>query len=343
MSRTSAFLSNPNACLLSSFKSVFFASTLGLLLAIAPGPRFLLKAQEIDPAALYRVRSLDKSVRISYENDFFTQTDRDYTQGINLEITHPIFRKSQLDFLLLKTKGRHYTGISIELDGYTPKNIGVREIQFGDHPYAATLNLRSFHISEDTSRKLRLVSHFGFGIMGPAGGGDEIQTAVHKRFENTLPLGWGNQIANEFLLNYGVDLQRPIIAFQPGFLLTGNGSLVLGTPFTRAGLGVTLLTGRFQSPFSGRPPLRGVRFFLYYQPQTLAFLYDATLQGGLLNPTSPYTISGADIKQIRFQHTTGFVFEYRHFRLEGSVSQQSSAYLRNKPHAWGGIHLGVGF
>lgn len=303
----------------------------------------LLHAQEIDPAALYRTRNSDKSIRIFYENDFFTQTDRDYTQGINLEVTHPVFGKSLVDYLLVRTKGRSYTGISIEMDGYTPKNIGVRQIQFGDHPYAAILNFQSFHISEDTSRKLRLVSHLGIGMMGPAGGGDEIQTAVHKRFKNTLPLGWGNQVANDLLLSYGFELQKTLAQIEPGLLLAGNGAVVVGTPFTKATLGFTGITGRFQSPFSGKSALKRVQFFLYYQPQALAFLYDATLQGGLLNPTSPYTISREDVKQVRFQHTAGFVFEYRCFRVEGSLSQQSSAYLRNKPHAWGGIHLGIGF
>jgi len=47
---------------------------------------FLSTAQVIDNAALYRNMLSDKSIRLHYENDYFSASDLYYTQGINLEI-----------------------------------------------------------------------------------------------------------------------------------------------------------------------------------------------------------------------------------------------------------------
>src|SRR5581483_7658278 len=81
--------------------------------------------------------SSNKFVRLNYENDFFTQTDDYYTQGIKLEVVNPVFRYSPFMWLLprLSTSTVQY-GLSAVQDCFTPTSITSNTILYGDHPFA---------------------------------------------------------------------------------------------------------------------------------------------------------------------------------------------------------------
>src|SRR5271154_2284830 len=97
-------------------------------------------AQAIDNTTSFRNISSDHYFRIFYENDFFSGTDRDYTQGIYIEKVKPCLKKFPLTALLWKPKsGDVKYGLAIEHDAYTPNLISPPDIQYGDRPYAAAL------------------------------------------------------------------------------------------------------------------------------------------------------------------------------------------------------------
>ncbi|HTB06772.1 MAG TPA: lipid A-modifier LpxR family protein, partial [Bacteroidia bacterium] len=79
--------------------------------------------------------SQNKSFAFNYENDFFTATDRYYTQGIRLEYVLPVFNK----LLLMKTLP-HLSGavmqygLSVSQDCYTPTEVTTPTIRYGDRP-----------------------------------------------------------------------------------------------------------------------------------------------------------------------------------------------------------------
>jgi hypothetical protein len=49
------------------------------------------------------------------------------------------------------------------------------------------------------------------GVIGPAAGGEEIQTAIHRNTKNDLPHGWRYQIQNDFILNYTLTYEHCLL------------------------------------------------------------------------------------------------------------------------------------
>src|ERR1700735_1116641 len=104
-----------------------------LLLICAAGTKAF--SQAIDNTVSFRNIDADHYFRIYYENDFFTGTDRDYTQGIYVEKVNPYFRKFILSRLLWRPrKGTEQYGLGIEQDVYTPNHLDVAGILYGDRP-----------------------------------------------------------------------------------------------------------------------------------------------------------------------------------------------------------------
>ena len=302
-----------------------------------------LTAQEIDNTALYRSPGSEKAVRLFYENDLFAKSDEDYSQGISFELNHPFFLKSPVTRILLKTKSVTRTGISLEHDAYTPSYLDTSGILRNDRPYAATLSVRSFRISEDTLRKFRLVSSFTLGVIGPAAGGKEIQTGIHKAINGIRPLGWGNQISNDLLVNYRVDAQKSLFTITSRFLIAANASVVVGSPYTGVNAGFAIMAGHFNSPFFKQAVIGKVRIYVYFQPVVSYLLYDATLQGGLFSRSSVYVVSQNQLHELRSLNTAGLVLEFGKLRLEGSFSARSNGNRNSAAHCWGGIHVGINF
>src|SRR6185295_17920049 len=115
------------------------------------------QSQAINNTASFRGINSEEYFRFHYENDFFTGTDYYYTQGINLEYVHPSIKLFPLTKILFHS-GRSNTksGICIEHDGYTPTSIRHEDILYGDHPFAATLSLKTFVIAIDSAKQKRI-------------------------------------------------------------------------------------------------------------------------------------------------------------------------------------------
>ncbi len=100
----------------------------------------------------------------------------------------------------------------------------------------------------------------------------------------------------------------------------------------------TLMMGYFESPFSSTTITgNNFRMYAYERPEIDAVGYDATLQGGLFNRTSPYTISAANISRAVFQNRFGFVVTYRRLYLEYFQSYLSNEFKTGNYHVWGGL------
>src|ERR1700751_4223720 len=109
-----------------------------------------------------------KFLSTNYDNDFFTATDRYYTQGIKFELILPALRKLPLMFLLPKLS--HSTvqyGLNAVQDCFTPASIQRDIFIQGDRPYAATMYLGHFAVSNNEEKKQRLTSEIDLGIIGP--------------------------------------------------------------------------------------------------------------------------------------------------------------------------------
>ena len=277
--------------------------------------------------------------RVAYDNDFFTATDRYFTQGILLEVVSPRLRTSPLRRVLIAPRGsRVRTGLAFEDDGYTASDLKRSDILRGDHPYAGTKQLRAFSIADDSVRRQRVSSSLNIGVIGQGAGGAEIQTFIHRRTGNTIPQGWGNQIRNDLILNYEAGVEREAYRRDTRLLVTASGIGRVGTFNTAATLGLTAMFGRVGAPFSAASVRR--EFYLYVKPQLNAVGYDATLQGGLFNRTSPYTIASRDLSRLVYRQTVGIAYRSRSHFIEYYQSLGTPEFRGGRAHRSGGVQFG---
>jgi lipid A 3-O-deacylase len=302
-------------------------------------------AQAIDNTISYKNISNSSYARLNYENDFFSATDKYYTQGIHLEVASPGLKGFPLTRLLLHPKYKSITyGFGLEHNGYTPTSISNPAILYGDRPFAACLFLKTFLIAIDPDKKQRFSSTCNTGVIGQAAGGMEMQTGIHRWLHNITPHGWPNQIHNDLLLNYEVSYEKQLISYGHFFSLDADANARLGTLSNKAGVGITMMAGYFNSPFDIEIiQAKNFRIYAYEHAKVNLIGYDATLQGGLFNKSSPYTLRPDDIVRYTFQNRFGFVVIYKRIYLEYFQSMLSAEFKTGNYHVWGGVQIALGF
>jgi len=283
----------------------------------------------------------DRYVRFHYDNDFFTAIDLDYTQGYTFEIALPWLIKNPVNYILIKpVAATSKYVLSFEQTGFTPADITAPEILYGDRPYAATIALKSAVIATDTVRKSRLTTSFTAGMTGPAAFGNEMQTGIHKWIDDDLPQGWTHQIRNDVIADYELAFEKQLLDAGNIMLLSSYTKLRAGTLATNAATGVTLVAGLFDSPFGALKASRNFQAYAYTQAAATIVGYDATLQGGIFNNSSPYTITPGDMERFTLQNHFGIILRYKALYLEYSRAMLSREYKAGHSHKWGGFRIG---
>ena len=157
--------------------------TLYLLLFLFPLNTY---SQRINNNISYRDMAMNSYFRLSYDNDYFTKTDRYYTQGINAEWVNPVFSKNPLNFLLLKsrTKPVNY-GIGADHFGFTPTSIKSNEVLQGDG------HLQVFKPEELQVIMIPIIAVFirpqFFWSIGPWAGGEGMQKEFTEQLVTLNP------------------------------------------------------------------------------------------------------------------------------------------------------------
>jgi lipid A 3-O-deacylase len=305
----------------------------------------LLSAQAMDNTVSYRNIPGNKYFRINYENDFFTASDRDYTQGILIEKVHPGLKRFPLMHILWHPAQSDIKyGLAIEHNAYTPNEIDKYAIQYGDRPYAGVLLFKTFLIASDFDKRQRISVSFSTGLIGPGAGGEQMQRTIHHWIKYTQPEGWHNQIRNDLVLNYQINIEKEIIQYRNHFSLSAFGSGRIGTLSDKLSAGFTAAAGNFRSCFKA-PALasRHFQWYVYDQLTGNAVGYDATLQGGLLNQSSVYTIANADLERLTLQNKFGIVLIFHSLYLEYYRTGITEEFRTGIYHRTGGLQIGFGF
>lgn len=303
-------------------------------------------AQRIDHTASFRQMSQQRFIRLHYDNDFFSATDYYYTQGYSLEVVNPGLRKNPLTKLLLKARGHTIQyGLAFEHDGFTPTSIRSNAILVGNRPFAGCILLKTFSLSTDSLRRVKVASVLSTGMVGPVALGGQIQTALHRLLNGIEPHGWQHQIRNDVILNYSLQYEKQLYAYRQALSISANGQAQLGTFVDRLQTGLVVMAGRFNSPFSTTPTHQRLPFQLYVYAQPLVSLvaYDATLQGGLFNWSSPYVLPASQLARTTYQANIGAVLGYKNLYLECYQSVLSPEFDSGLSHRWGGLKIGVSF
>lgn len=153
--------------------------------------------------ALAESQALSKGViSLTSENDLFGGTDRNYTNGLRIERVGPADRV----FPLLREAADLVPGIDLERiklrqgfalahSIYTPEDISAPIPDPNDRPYAGWLHVSGTVVASDARTQDAL--QLNLGVIGPAAGGEFVQSNWHELISGVEPEGWDSQLRNE--------------------------------------------------------------------------------------------------------------------------------------------------
>lgn len=282
-----------------------------------------------------------RMVRVEYDNDLFAGTNRYYTQGIRGEVVAPNLFYLYTSKLLLRwgKRSRTFYGLAVDHEIYTPEDLTRNYQDNQDRPFASTLQLSNFMISNLRDQRMRFLTEIQIGVLGPLSGGQFMAAG------DSL---WTDQVRTDLLLGYRARLEKGFFETQ-GMDFSAFGEAQINTVKTYAEVGATLRGGKLNPPFydldfaikssrAGRP-IHDIQVYLFADGKVRAIGYDATLQGGLLNGNSPYTLSGAEIRRMQYGGRVGIQAIIKSFGIGYSHNFLSSSFKAGNAHSFGQIRL----
>lgn len=277
-----------------------------------------------DNARSQSVNNEKHSIRISWDNDFMNfrgdGTDRYYTNGIRLDYFYTKKQKAKFPSSLLlniSEENNNLYGLGLAQFMFTPRNIGLADIQFDDRPYAGALYGVLSLESRDTINKIKITSEIFIGVIGPLSFADEAQTWAHRVIDYTKPLGWHNQVPNDIILNYNISLEKQILYYPRKISVSGIMETFSGTLYNAAGAGFILRAGKYNSEFQELQLQKNksrnrYQLYVFMKPVIRAVLSNSLLQGGLISQLTDnqegYTLSKDQIERVVVLYDVGLVY-----------------------------------
>jgi lipid A 3-O-deacylase len=304
-------------------------------------------SQKKDSSSLFK--ATENYLRFNYDNDFFNATDRYYTQGISVTLTHSFIRHSPFSKTLLKLNRNalNYYSLQLAQDCFTPRSIRHNEVFAGERPYAATFFITHSLAALDPVKKNSLQSQLDLGVLGPCATCEDEQKAIHKALNNIQPLGWEHQVANDYILNYRVKFEKGIVETRT-FEFMIAAAARLGTLYTDAAVGINFRFGRLSPYFRSlglekNPGERKFKIYTTFRANARVIGYNATLQGGLLNSRSEYVIPSGQVSRLVFDGLASVVIAWKSFSVEFSRTYITPEFRGGVDHGWGKCFFSLSF
>lgn len=212
------------------------------------------------PRAEEPPEDLSRQVIIQWDNDLFSGTDRDYTNGARIGFLQDFHDNKKFGPVIRRALGyqegegpdRFSWGIGATQLMFTPEDHRAKQSPKGDRPYAGWLGIEgSFHAKSTLSASSLTLS---IGTTGKRSYARETQNWVHRNISDSpLFQGWESQIPDEITLNLFIDQKRRIMQLEKlnlhpfeldGYIEFGT---ALGNFRTDAYVG-TLLRGGYNLP-----------------------------------------------------------------------------------------------
>ncbi|RZK53707.1 MAG: DUF2219 family protein, partial [Hymenobacter sp.] len=208
-----------------------------------------------------------------------------------------------------------------------------------------------YRVSLQKATGQRLTTALEVGYLGPAAGGKFVQTKLHELTHNPEPRGWENQIRGDAVLGYRVAYEQRLLAAGHWLELAGGAEASVSTLYTYAEAGGRLRVGWFNSYFAnlgvaGPASRAGLRQWQLYAEATLAGRlvgYDATLQGGVFNRYSPYTLSFAEVNHAVGRGTASLVLAHDGLSFAATAVAVGPEFAGGRPHRWGVLAVARAF
>ncbi|MGI4741854.1 MAG: lipid A deacylase LpxR family protein [Janthinobacterium lividum] len=305
------------------------------------------------PPDSLRPTSPDRRLALTYANDFFFGVDYYFTQGLTLDWVSPALARSPVNYLLPQgpAGSTRYHGVALHYDGFTPLSITDAAIRVGDRPYAVYCYASLYRVSNQALQNRRLTTAIDLGYLGPAAGGKFFQTKLHELTHSPTPRGWDHQVRGDVVLGYRAAYEKRLLAAGRWAELIGSADASLGTLYTSAGAGGRLRAGWFNAYFAnlgtaGPQRQAGLHRWQGYAEATLTDQlvgYDATLQGGLFNRSSPYVLAARAVRRTVLHSTGGLVLAHDGFSFAATAVYVGPEFGGGRPHRWGVLGLARAF
>jgi len=285
-------------------------------------------------------RSKIRFFELTLSNDFIFETDRYFSNGIEMMYTDPGIKKSPVNRLLVSGKRMQqvYYGLTVTQHFFTPRELFSWEVDRNDRPYASYLLIGERKTSTDSRRGLLLHSELRAGILGKYSGGESIQNGIHEILPASKPsLGWHNQIQPDLAINYLMRIEKGFVR-SPHFYLIPAFDVRAGVPYTDAGMSLQFRAGRMNNYFSagGLPERKAWELYFYGALGGKYVVYNGTLQGGLFN-SNPFVVT--DIKHWMGQVQTGIAYSRGLLGIKFSQYFISPEFDGGLTHKWGSVSL----
>lgn len=294
-------------------------------------------------------KRLDRYLLLTFDNDIFAETDYYYTNGFSIGLIHP-WLNNRLFYSLMADLGQFSSnlfGMRIQQQMFTPYNPEAVVMNPDDRPFAGVLLAEFFKLSSRPDKGLFLQTSLRLGVIGPASLAGALQSSAHK----LKPTGWDYQIANDLLINIDMSLQKSF-KINKFVEIAGNFDAGLGSYKTYLGASAQIRAGSFRS-FStniasstiGLIPRfdKSITYWFFLEPAIHFVAYDATLNGGMLNKSSPHRFSYNQIQHLTTQFNAGFSVFYRNTGLSLRWTRISPEFIGGSNHNWGNISLTQNF
>jgi hypothetical protein len=190
---------------------------------------------------------------LTIENDKFTGSDNNYTNGIGLTWVSKDL-KTYDDESFLRKWGKFwaflpfasdegsttYASWSLVQEMHTPDDIDNPNPPESDQPYAGILYLDSVLYARNG--RWTHAWELKLGVVGPASHAEDVQKDFHELIGADEPMGWDTQLPNEPVINVGYTVAHVWRDGKVGkaaeWRLVPIGHAGLGTYFTGVGLGM---------------------------------------------------------------------------------------------------------
>ena len=278
-------------------------------------------------------------IKLNWNNDFVFQTDRYYTNGIDIEYFDSRLNTSLLNWfhLPLKDAGNVYQSLSLQQDIYTPFNKISVEKQMTDRPFASYILLGNRKVIANRTAGRIIDSRIQIGITGKYSAGAIVQNGIHDLLPTSSHVvGWENQIETSLVLNYSMFLEKSLIKYK-SFDMSARIGGELGTLHTNLAAGLELKIGNSEFyyhdlNFHTRDKLE-IYFFSGLSGKFVA--HDATLQGSVFTESQQY--SGVNIERMVFMLNSGVNFSFAKYKMRLGFKSMTSEFKYGLPHQWGYI------
>ena len=239
---------------------------------------------------------------LTLENDFFTGSDRHYTNGVQLAFLADIAKAPEAlrEHGPLAWSADPQAVLAIGQRIYTPANTDIDPPDPNDRPYAGWLYL----MTDVRTRAAATIDHLTItaGLVGPASGASQTQDFTHRLLGEVNSKGWDSQVRPRATFMAGFERAWPGIAFGDfaglRYDLATRVGATVGTPMTYADAGAVLRYGRNLpadlpvTHISLGPPRDGFRgapafgWYAWAGIDARAVAYNTFIQGDTFNDAS---------------------------------------------------------